>query len=244
MCWTSSPRIINANWMRYKDRYKRLVFSVSCAPEKFQKVMESMLSQCKNVICYIDDMLVYGKDESEHDQCLTDVMRVLKNRNVMLNSQKCKIKQHEVIFLGHKLSSKGIEPLESKVLAVKQFRPPKTKEETRSFLGLVCYVGRFIPDLATLTDPLRQLMKKEVEFEWNTMHQEAFERIKTTVFSCLGYFNPKRRTRLVADASPVGLGAVLIQFDGNEPVVISYAAKSFTETLKPRNAIVNLKERR
>lgn len=124
-----------------------------------------MLSQCKNVICYIDDMLVYGKDECEHDQCLADVMGVLKNRNVMLNSQKCKIKQRELIFLGHKLSSKDIEPLESKVLAVKQFRPPKTKEETNSFLGLVCYVGRFIPDLATLTDSLRQLMKKEVNFE-------------------------------------------------------------------------------
>lgn len=213
-------------------RYKRLVFGVSCAPEKFQKVMESILSQCKNVICYIDDMLVYGKDESEHDHCLAEVMKVLKKRKVMLNSEKCKLKQREVTFLGHKLSGKGIEPLESKVLAIKQFRPPKTKEETRSFLGLSCYVGRFIPDLATLTDPLRQLIRKDVDFEWSAIQQEAFERIKTTVFSCLGYFNPKRRTRLIADASPVGLGAVLIQFDGNEPVVISYAAKSLTDPEK------------
>lgn len=182
-------------------RYKRLVFGISCAPEKFQKVMESLLSRCKNVICYIDDILVYGNDEVEHDTCLAKVLDELKNYDVMLNSQKCRLKQRDVVFLGHHLSSKGIEPMESKVLAVKQFRPPQTKEEVRSFLGLVCYVGRFIPDLATTTEPLRQLMKKDTEFVWSDIHQKAFERIKNTVFGVLGYFDPKRKTRLVADAS-------------------------------------------
>lgn len=213
-------------------RYKRLVFGISCAPEMFQKVMESVLSQCRNVVCYIDDILVYGADEQEHDECLAKVLRILKENNVLLNSQKCKTKQKEVTFLGHKLSSAGIEPLESKVLAVKQFRAPKTKEEVRSFLGLVCYVGRFIPNLATITDPLRQLMKKDTEFVWGDVHQKAFECIKNTVFGKLGYFDLKRKTRLVADASPVGLGAVLIQFHDEGPVVISYAAKSLTDAEK------------
>lgn len=210
-------------------RYKRLVFGVSCAPEQFQRVMDSMLSDCKNVVCFIDDILVHGATFEEHDECLTAVLKVLKENDVLLNTQKCRMRLKEVVFLGHKLSSRGIEPLESKLSAVRQFRAPQTKEELRSFLGLVCYIGRFIPDLATLTDPLRQLLKKDAVFVWEELHQKVFEQIKSTCFGTLGYFDPTRKTRLIADASPVGLGAVLIQFDDKEPVIISYAAKSLTD---------------
>lgn len=213
-------------------RYKRMAFGISCAPEKFQKVMDSILAPCRNVICFIDDILVYGSTVEEHDECLANVLKVLNDHDVLLNTKKCEIRVKEVMFLGHKLSENGISPSDSKISAVQQFRSPKTKEEVRSFLGLVCYVGRFIPHLATITDPLRQLIKKEAVFEWGKEQEDAFNTIKTTVFTTLSYFDLNRKTRLVVDASPVGLGAILLQFKDNEPLVISYAAKSLTDTEK------------
>lgn len=213
-------------------RYKRLVFGVSCAPEKFQKAMELILCECKNVFIYIDDILVYGETKKEHDECLAKVLSVLERRNVMLNIDKCKIEKQEVLFLGHKLTSEGIYPAEEKTLAIQQFRPPKDKEELRSFLGMVCFVAKFIPNLATVSFPLRELLKKNVRYIWQSEHQEAFDKIKSHMVEPekLGYFDPNKKSRLVADASPVGLGAVLMQFDvNNEPVVIDYGAKSLTE---------------
>ncbi len=114
------------------------------------------LSTCCNVVYYIDDILVHGSTEKIHDECLTAVMTVLEEHNVCLNMS-------EVTFLGHGLSSRGVHPIHDKVIPIQQFRAPATKEELRlelrSFLGLVCSVARFIPDLATETNALRQLMK-------------------------------------------------------------------------------------
>lgn len=101
-------------------------------------------------------------------------------------------------------------------------------EEVRSFLGLVNYVGKFVPNLATVSNPLRQLTKKGAHFEWNSEHQNAFDQLKQnlTNHSVLGYYNVNDRTQVIADASPVGLGCVLVQFKDNDPRIISYANRS------------------
>lgn len=120
-------------WGRY--RYKRLLFGVSCAPEIFQKTMEMILSGCANVVIYVDDILIFGSTEKEHDKCCKMVMDTLEVYNVLLNTQKCKIKVTKVTFLGHILSQDGIQPKEDKIDAIRRFRAPITKEEIRSFLG-------------------------------------------------------------------------------------------------------------
>lgn len=141
-------------------RYKRLLFGVNSAPEIFQRVFESLLAPCRNCLNYMDDIVVYGSSELEHDGCLKAVQEILKKNNVLLNDEKCVIKATELSFLGHRLSGKGIDPDPEKVKTILQFRIPETKEETRSFLGLVTYVGKFIPDLADITAPLRELIKQ------------------------------------------------------------------------------------
>lgn len=125
-----------------------------------------------------------------------------------------------------------MKPTESRVRAVQQFRKPENTAELRSFLGLITYVGRFIPHLASKTDLLRALLKKETKFQWTPTHQSAFEEIKQAAskISYLGFFNPKDITILVADASPCGLGAVLMQENRNKQGrIIAYASKSLTE---------------
>ncbi|XP_055589932.1 uncharacterized protein LOC129742110 [Uranotaenia lowii] len=220
------------NWGLY--RFKRLFFGVNCAPELFQNLMESLLSSCKNMVNFIDDFLVFGETEREHDDALKLLVRKFEELGVQLNHHKCKYKQQEVVFLGHKLSGKGVLPSSDKVESILKCRAPKTKEELRSFLGLVTFVSRFIPNLATVNYPLRQLIKNTINFDWKSEHHQAFEQIKARIDSLdyLGYFDPKDRTLLVTDASGVGLGAVLIQFSGDRPRVISYASKSLTETEK------------
>lgn len=93
---------------------------------------------------------------------------------------------------------------------------------------------RFIPNLATINYPLRQLLKQGIPFEWKALHQESFEKVKSLIGSVgsLGFFDPKDRTLLVTDASGVGLGAVLIQFKNCQPRIISYASKSLSEIEK------------
>lgn len=214
-------------------RYLRLMFGIICAPELFQMIIEQILSKCRNVLNYQDDILVWGNSTEDHDEALKAVLRTLKEKNVLLNNQKCEFGVPKTKFLGHLLSADGVRPTDEKIAAVKSFRTPATSEEIRSFLGLVGYVGRFIPDLATKTHSLRQLMTSKDTFNWEKSHDEAFDKLKDLVTSAptLQYFNHERRTRLVVDASPVGLGAVLIQFDGetdDQPCVIAYAAKSLS----------------
>ncbi|XP_044753909.1 uncharacterized protein K02A2.6-like [Coccinella septempunctata] len=173
--------------------------------------------------------------EKEHDYCLNNVLEVFKVNNVLLNEEKCIKKVKELYFLGHKLSDKGIEADHAKIKTILQFRPPTTKEETRSFLGLVTYLGKFIPDLGTTTEPLRRLIRENQKFEWCQVQQESFNKLKKSLATLpiLSYFDPQLRTRLVADASPVALGAVLLQFNEQRtPQVISFASKSLSATEK------------
>ncbi|XP_055681809.1 uncharacterized protein K02A2.6-like [Lutzomyia longipalpis] len=198
-------------------RYKRLMFGISCAPEIFQKVMEQILCGCHNAMNYIDDIIVFGVSLEDHDKALNKVLATLKENDVLLNQSKCIFRVYQIQFLGHVLSEKGIRPMESKVEAVQKFRSPETKEEVRSFLGLITYVSRFLPDCATATFPLRQLMCSSDPFIWKEIHQEAFDKLKN----------------MIADASPVGLGAVLLQFEDDtvdKPLIIAYASKCLSKT--------------
>ncbi|XP_058456465.1 uncharacterized protein K02A2.6-like [Malaya genurostris] len=207
------------------------MFGINCAPELFQKIMEQILSGCEGCVNFIDDIIVHGRDQQEHDIRLEKIHRKLQESNVKLNDSKCVYGVTQLKFLGHILSASGIRPDTDKLESIRNFRAPCSKEETRSFLGLVNYVGKFIPNLATLTDPLRQLTKQQNKFTWNSDHQVAFDNLKRYMTNpvTLGYFDDDDQTQLIADASPVGLGAVLIQINDRGPRIISYASRSLTD---------------
>ncbi|XP_058817423.1 uncharacterized protein K02A2.6-like [Topomyia yanbarensis] len=213
-------------------RYKRLVFGISCAPEIFRKIIEQVLSDCDNCINFIDDIIIVGKNEQEHDKALRKVLDKLKDYDILLNQLKCAFKLTEIEFLGHHFNKEGMTPSQSKVKAIKNFRLPESCEEVRSFLGLVNYVGAFIPNLATISATLRELTKDKAVFKWGSEEESAFQHIVHLIgrVETLSHFDPKLKTRVVADASLVALGAVLLQFYEGEPRVISYASKSLTDT--------------
>lgn len=210
------------------------MFGITCAPELFQKIMEQILAGCEGCLNYIDDITLYGETLKQINLRVAKVLSALNDYNVVLNKDKCIFGVSELEFLGHKLSANGIKPIHSKLDAIKLFRQPSTAEEVRSFLGLVNFTGKFIPNLATITDPLRQLTKKNATFSWGKVQQNAFEKLRDSLSSdiTLGNYNVKDRTQVYADASPVGLGAFLIQLQADGPRIISYASKSLSDTEK------------
>lgn len=214
-------------------QFKRLMFGINCAPEIFQRIMTEMLSGIEGVIVYIDDIVVSGKNQEEHDSRLQEVLLVLKQNNARLNQSKCVIGVQQLDILGFKVSSTGISPSEEKIIAIRNFRQPESKEEVRSFLGLVNFVAHFIPNLSTRSEPLRQFVRGDVQ-EFGERQQNAFDDLRTELSSNvrkLGFYDPKDITELYVDASSVGLGSVLVQRDKlNVPRIISFASKGLTAT--------------
>lgn len=151
---------------------------------------------------------------------------------MVLNQDKCKFRVAQLDFLGYKISQQGILPSDSKRNAVMGFRTPENESEVRSFLGLANYMGKFIPNLATIDEPLRKLTQKGVKFVWGELELSAFLEIKSRIAnaSCLGFYRLEDETSLIADASPYALGAVLIQMNNqNESRVIGFASKSLSD---------------
>lgn len=210
-------------------RYKRLLFGLSCAPEIFQHALAQILSPCTGAFNYIDDILVYGKTQEEHDERLDKVKKTLEAYGVLLNKNKCVYRVKQIEFLGVLLTQEGVKPSPRKVEALKNFRDPKSCEELRSFLGFVTYCSKFIPDYSTLSEPLWEVVRGN-KFVWNTKQKECFDNLKKQLSdeSKLGYYDRKDKTRVIADASPTGLGAVLVQFKNDDPRVVYYASKNLS----------------
>lgn len=218
-------------------RYKRLMFGITCAPELFQKIVEKMLIGLDGVMNFIDDILVYGEDELQHDERLSKVTEVLKNNNVLLNDDKCVYKVQKINFLGHELTPDGTKPLKKYMTSIAEFRVPKTIEELQSFLGLVNYINKWLPNLATMTEPLKSLLRQKtgkrtnIEGYWKEEQNVGFQQLKQALSTVetLGYYDPEDETQVIADASPVGLGAVLIQSDRRGPRIIAYGNRTLSE---------------
>ena len=142
-------------------RYKRLMFGVSCAPEMYQRIIQQVLEGCDGVRNIHDDIIVHGQTTEDHDKRLEQAMERIQNRGLTLNKEKCKFHMSELEFMGHLLSTRGAGPSHTKVEAVTEARQPESAAEVRSFLGLVNFCARFIPELATVSEPLRRLTRKE-----------------------------------------------------------------------------------
>ena len=208
------------------------MLGINSAPEVNQNVIQQALSDCEGVANISDDTIVHGKTTEEHDERLRRVLEKLKEKNLTLNAEKCKFQMTKFVFMGLLLTNKGIGPTE--VRAVVEARKPQNASEVRGFLGLANYNAQFIPDFATVADPLRELTKKGVCFRFGDEQRRAFNELRSRLASAetLGYFDKDVRTLIIADVSPVGLGAVLIKEQQGRQKVISYASKSLSEVEK------------
>ena len=114
-------------------------------------------------------------------------------------------------------SAQGMSPDSAKVKAIKQADPPTSVSDVRSLLGMTNYVSRFIRNYADIVAPLRDLTRKGVEFKWQEVHQKALHQLKCRLTSneVMAYFDPHKKTVLFVVARPVGLGAMLTQWQND-----------------------------
>ena len=210
---------------------KRLCFGVKTAPVLFQATMDKILSGMQNVFCYIDDILIATDTREQHMQTLTELFARLEKFNVRLNRDKCQFLEPCIKYLGHMLTADGIKPLQNKVDAIKNARRPGNISELKSFLGMVNYYGKFVPNLSSKLHPLYELLQHTMEWKWCTKCEEAFTYAKTMLASdhVLVHYDPSKPLVLSVDASPYGLGAVLSHKleDGSEKP-IAYASRTLT----------------
>ena len=177
----------------------------------------------------MDDILVSGKPQ-EHDSYL---QMVLTRSGLTLNKAKCEFSKTTVKFLGHIIDETGVRPDPEKIIAIQKIKTPTSGSDVRRFLGLVNQMSKFIPNLAEITTPLRELLIKNRQWTWDEMQQRAFEQIKSllTHSPVLALFDPNLETVVAADASSFGLGAVLQQKqpDG-EMKPVAFISRSMTPT--------------
>ena len=129
------------------------------------------------------------------------------------------------------ISADGIPPDDKKVDAVRNARTPQTAAEVRRFLGLVNYCARFIPNFATLAEPLRELTRNDSEWKWDTPQQDAFDRLRAILTSdcVVAHYDQSADTELKVAASPVGLGAILLQRTKGAVRPVAYASRTLTD---------------
>ncbi len=144
----------------------------------FQQCIWETLENCPRSIPYIDDILVYGKLQQEHDHNLEWVLRALHSKNFHLQLSKCLFWWVSIPFLGHLLSGKELKPSPTTAAAITNAPTPQTAQQQNSFLHLIMFYIDFIPDLATEVEPLWALGCKGAMFMWTEDCQKAFDGVK------------------------------------------------------------------
>ncbi|XP_056144368.1 uncharacterized protein K02A2.6-like [Lampris incognitus] len=212
--------------------HNRFPFGIASAPALFQKAMDQVLVGLPFTHCYLDDILVSGPDEETHLKALDDVLTRLEEYDLHVKKDKCMFFQESVEYLGHIIDAAGLHKSPEKERAVVEAPAPTNVSQLRSLLGMINYYGRFIPDLATILQPLNSLLHKGKKWQGTTACEAAFRKVKELMVSqkVLTHYNPELPLRLACDASPYGVGAVLshVMPDGVEKP-IAYASRTLSK---------------
>ncbi len=206
--------------------WNRLSLGISSAAELFQKAMEELLAGLNGQLNLCDDIFEWGVVGEA-------VLHRLEQRGATVNGPKCKLKQSELEFFGMHFSEKGIAISDEKRETLLNAKEPQNPSEILSFLGLAAFLEPFIPNLATIAEPMRRLTRNNTVWSWQEEQQKAFEFLKLSLIRHpLAYFDLTKRTKVVVDASPVGVGGVISQYPHGKPleeVLVKNCSRSLTQ---------------
>ena len=209
-----------------RKRFLRMPFGISSASEVMQKRNEQTFSDIPGVHVIADDIIIAADNETEHDTILLKVLERARQYNIKFNLDKLQFKRTEVTYMGHIVTSDGLRPCPKKIEAIVGMPCPTDRPALLRFLGMIKYLAQFIPGESTLTAPLRNLLKKDVPWQWYHEHDKAIESIKQALTEpvLLHFFDVSKPVLVQADASQSGLGACLLQ--DKRPV--AFASRALT----------------
>lgn len=150
------------------------------SPSAFSRTMTLAMSGLNYSSCfiYLDDLIDFVNNLQNHNKNLIKVFQRLRDVNLKLNPNKREFLRKEILYLENIISSEGVSPDPSKVIAVQEYPVPKDANETKRFVAFANYYRRYIKNFAGIVSPLNNLTRKGVLFLWNSECQEAFEKLK------------------------------------------------------------------
>jgi hypothetical protein len=174
-------------------------------------------------VLFIDDILVYSRNEEEHEGHLRLVLQKLRDHKLYAKLSKCEFWLKQVAFLGHVVSKGGILVDPSKVQDVLSWKAPTSVSDIQSFLGLAGYYQRFIEGFSKISKPMMELLEKDKQFKWTPVYESSFQELKKHLTTALVLVMPnmEKPFSIYCDVSGEGLGCVLMQ-DGR---VVAYASR-------------------
>ena len=207
----ASKKYTVINTHRGLFEYNRLSFGISSAPGIFQRAMEELLRGIPGVFCYLDDILITASSIEQHNKIIKLVLSKLQDAGLKLKLAKCHIGVPSVSYLGHVIDKEGVHPTEEKLKAIVEAPAPTNITQLRAYLGLLNFYRRFLPQAATMLEPLNRLLKADTTWVWGEEQINAFRKSKEllTKSSALVHFDPKLPLVVVADSSSYGIGGVL-----------------------------------
>ena len=198
-------------------QYQVMPFGMKNAPATFQRMINKLVGRMEGCEAYIDDVVVYSDCWEDHLICLRRVLTKFAEVNLTVNLAKSEFGHAEVTFLGHVVGSGWVKPLVTKIQSILKYPPPSNRRELMRFLGMAGYYRRFCQNFSVITAPLTNLLKKGQEYAWSTNCQDAFMKVKSVLTSTPVLLIPnfQKQFMLMVDASGIGAGAVLMQYDSS-----------------------------
>ncbi|XP_026332438.1 uncharacterized protein K02A2.6-like [Hyposmocoma kahamanoa] len=232
--------------------YNRLIYGLASSPGIFQRKLEQLFSDMPRVGVFLDDLIITGVDDRSHLNTLHEVFDRLQKYGLRIKRDKCTFFADSVTYLGFTISKRGVHTCPDKIEAIKKVAAPANVSELRSFLGLVMYYAKFVPNISTILGPLYTLLRKGVKYEWSEDCARSFEKVKEMLISSdvLAHYSPELPLVLTTDASATGVGAVISHLaagadgdDAERPIayasrVLNAAEKGYSQIEREALAII------
>ena len=210
--------------------FKVMPFGLKCAPASCVRAMDRIFKNENRRISfiYMDDLICYSDTPEEHIRRLSILFDRMMEHGLKLKAKKCEFANNSVNYLGHTITVEGISPDRNRLKALLESPAPNSVDNVRSFLGFCGFYRNYVINFTMIAEPLTRLLRKNANFVWGEEQQVAHQTLINALINApiLAHYDPAQKTELRVDASNLGLGAHLVQIDGDRKQLLACASRT------------------